>query len=127
MVAVPHAVQTGTGDCSVRRHAVPAVPVLGSFIAPGLYNDESAWRSCAGLQRCAVLLGAAFAYFVVFPGFPFLVGVTQGVVMTDIMTFSRFVAACSFAFGLAFEVPMPRSCWCLRARPRRRRTQNDPM
>jgi sec-independent protein translocase protein TatC len=39
-----------------------------AFVAPGMYQQRKALRPAgAGLQRIAVLLGAAFAYFVVFP------------------------------------------------------------
>jgi sec-independent protein translocase protein TatC len=54
-------------------------------------------------------LGAAFAYFVVFPlVFAFLTGVApEGVaVMTDITHYLDFVLTLFFAFGLAFEVPI---------------------
>ncbi len=80
------------------------------FIAPGLYHHEK--RLAFPLLASSVLLfylGAAFAYFVVFPlVFAFLTGVApEGVaVMTDITHYLDFVLTLFFAFGLAFEVPI---------------------
>ena len=80
------------------------------FIAPGLYQHEK--RLAFPLLASSVLLfylGAAFAYFVVFPlVFAFLTGVApEGVaVMTDITHYLDFVLTLFFAFGLAFEVPI---------------------
>jgi len=80
------------------------------FIAPGLYQHEK--RLAFPLLASSVVLfylGAAFAYFVVFPlVFAFLTGVApEGVaVMTDITHYLDFVLMLFFAFGLAFEVPI---------------------
>lgn len=80
------------------------------FIAPGLYQHEK--RLAFPLLASSVMLfylGAAFAYFVVFPlVFAFLTGVApEGVaVMTDITHYLDFVLTLFFAFGLAFEVPI---------------------
>lgn len=80
------------------------------FIAPGLYQHEK--RLAVPLLASSVILfylGAAFAYFVVFPlVFAFLTGVApEGVaVMTDITHYLDFVLTLFFAFGLAFEVPI---------------------
>jgi sec-independent protein translocase protein TatC len=80
------------------------------FIAPGLYQHEK--RLAFPLLASSVMLfylGAAFAYFVVFPlVFAFLTGVApEGVaVMTDITHYLDFVLMLFFAFGLAFEVPI---------------------
>ena len=80
------------------------------FIAPGLYQHEK--RLAFPLLASSVLLfylGAAFAYFAVFPlVFAFLTGVApEGVaVMTDITHYLDFVLTLFFAFGLAFEVPI---------------------
>lgn len=80
------------------------------FIAPGLYQHEK--RLAFPLLATSVALfylGAAFAYFVVFPLiFAFLTGVApEGVaVMTDITHYLDFVLTLFFAFGLAFEVPI---------------------
>ena len=54
-------------------------------------------------------LGAAFAYFVVFPLiFVFFIGIapTDVAVMTDIGRYLDFVIALFFAFGFSFEVPI---------------------
>lgn len=91
-----------------------AMPVVlyqaWAFIAPGLYSQER--RLAVPLLISSILLfylGAAFAYFVVFPlMFGFFTGTApDGVtVMTDISSFLSFVLALFFAFGLAFEVPV---------------------
>ena len=80
------------------------------FIAPGLDYHER--RLALPLLASSILLfylGAAFAYFVVFPlVFAFLTGVApEGVaVMTDITHYLDFVLTLFFAFGIAFEVPI---------------------
>ena len=54
-------------------------------------------------------LGAAFAYFVVFPLiFSFFISIApEGIsVMTDISRYLDFVITLFFAFGFAFEVPV---------------------
>ena len=54
-------------------------------------------------------LGAAFAYFVVFPLiFAFFISIApEGIaVMTDISRYLDFVITIKFAFGFAFEVPV---------------------
>lgn len=81
-----------------------------SFIAPGLYLHERK-RAIPLLISSTLLfyLGAAFAYFVVFPlVFGFLSNTApQGVeVMTDISRYLDFVLTLFFAFGIAFEVPV---------------------
>ncbi|MGD8843066.1 MAG: twin-arginine translocase subunit TatC [Gammaproteobacteria bacterium] len=81
-----------------------------AFIAPGLYQHER--RRVVPLLVSSTLLfylGAAFAYFVVFPlVFAFLTGTApEGVaVMTDISRYLDFVLTLFFAFGVAFEVPV---------------------
>ncbi len=83
---------------------------LWAFVAPGLYRHEK--RLVFPLLVSSTVLfylGAAFAYFVVFPlVFGFLtksapVGVA---VMTDISKYLDFVLTMFFAFGAAFEVPV---------------------
>lgn len=91
-----------------------AIPVvlyqLWSFIAPGLYRNEK--RLAIPLLVSSVLLfylGAAFAYFVVFPlvfGFFTAAGPTEVQIMTDISSYLDFVLKMFFAFGLAFEIPI---------------------
>lgn len=91
-----------------------AMPVIlyqaWAFIAPGLYRHERK-RVMPLLVSSTLLfyLGAAFAYFVVFPlAFGFLTKTApEGVeVMTDISRYLDFVLTMFFAFGVAFEVPV---------------------
>jgi len=91
-----------------------AMPVIlyqaWAFIAPGLYLHER--KRVVPLLVSSTLLfyvGAAFAYFVVFPlVFGFLTQTApEGVeVMTDISRYLDFVLTMFFAFGIAFEVPI---------------------
>jgi sec-independent protein translocase protein TatC len=80
------------------------------FVAPGLYQHER--RLVLPLVASSVLLfylGAAFAYFIVFPMiFAFFTATApEGVaVMTDINHYLDFVLTLFFAFGVAFEVPI---------------------
>jgi sec-independent protein translocase protein TatC len=83
---------------------------LWAFVAPGLYQHERVL--VVPLVASSVVLfylGAAFAYFLVFPmifGF-FTATAPEGVaVMTDINHYLDFVLTLFFAFGLAFEVPI---------------------
>ncbi|MDH5693388.1 MAG: twin-arginine translocase subunit TatC [Gammaproteobacteria bacterium] len=81
-----------------------------SFIAPGLYGHEKKIMLPLLLSSSFLFyLGAAFAYFVVFPiMFGFFTSVApEGVeVMTDISSYLNFILKIFFAFGLAFEVPI---------------------
>lgn len=83
---------------------------LWAFVAPGLYLHER--RMVFPLMTSSTVLfylGAAFAYFVVFPlMFKFFVAITpEGIAMnTDIGRYLSFVTAIFFAFGVAFEVPI---------------------
>ncbi len=83
---------------------------LWAFVAPGLYRHER--KRVMPLLVSSTLLfyiGAAFAYFVVFPlVFGFLTKTApEGVaVMTDISRYLDFVLTMFFAFGVAFEVPV---------------------
>jgi len=91
-----------------------AMPIIlhqfWGFIAPGLYQHER--RLVMPLVVSSALLfylGAAFAYFVVFPMiFAFFTATApDGVaVMTDINNYLDFVLTLFFAFGVAFEVPI---------------------
>lgn len=81
-----------------------------AFIAPGLYQHEKQ-RTLPLLVSSTLLfyVGAAFAYFIVFPlVFGFLTHTApEGVeVMTDISRYLDFVLTLFFAFGIAFEVPV---------------------
>lgn len=83
---------------------------IWGFIAPGLYQSERRFALPLLASSAALFyLGAAFAYFVVFPlvfGF-FATTAPQGVaVMTDISHYLDFVLTLFFAFGFAFEVPV---------------------
>jgi len=91
-----------------------AIPVilyqLWSFIAPGLYAHEK--RLAFPLLFTSVLLfylGAAFAYYVVFPlvfGFFTAIGPEGIVELPDISSYLNFVLKMFFAFGVAFEIPI---------------------
>lgn len=91
-----------------------AIPVilyqLWSFIAPGLYKHEK--RLAFPLLATSVVLfylGAAFAYFVVFPlvfGFFTAIGPEGIVELPDISSYLNFVLKMFFAFGVAFEIPI---------------------
>ena len=83
---------------------------LWMFIAPGLYKKEKK-LVLPILMSSSILfyLGAAFAYFVVFPLlFSFFISIApDGIsVMTDISRYLDFVITLFFAFGFAFEVPI---------------------
>lgn len=91
-----------------------AMPVIvyqiWGFVAPGLYKNEKKLVYPLMVTSTALFyLGAAFAYFAVFPlvfGF-FTSVVPDGVeVATDISKYLDFVLKLFFAFGLAFEVPV---------------------
>jgi sec-independent protein translocase protein TatC len=91
-----------------------AIPVVlyqaWAFVAPGLYRHEK--KLAVPLLLSSVLLfylGAAFAYFLVFPAMlGFFVGTTPtGVqMMTDMGSYLDFVMILLLAFGVAFEVPV---------------------
>ncbi|MGO1693793.1 MAG: twin-arginine translocase subunit TatC [Marinobacter sp.] len=91
-----------------------AIPIilyqLWSFVAPGLYAHEK--RLAFPLLFTSVLLfylGAAFAYFVVFPlVFNFFTAIgPEGIVeLPDISSYLNFVLKMFFAFGVAFEIPI---------------------
>lgn len=91
-----------------------AIPVilyqLWSFIAPGLYAHEK--KLAFPLLFTSVILfyvGAAFAYFVVFPlvfGFFTAIGPEGIVELPDITSYLNFVLKMLFAFGIAFEIPI---------------------
>ncbi len=81
-----------------------------AFVAPGLYKHEKkVLMPMVGSSAFLFYLGAAFAYFVVFPlVFSFMVATTpEGVNMApDITQYLEFVLTLFFAFGIAFEVPI---------------------
>nr|VFJ86314.1 MAG: sec-independent protein translocase protein TatC [Candidatus Kentron sp. LFY] len=83
---------------------------LWAFVAPGLYKKEKKLAYPLMITSTVLFyLGAAFAYFAVFPlVFGFFTSVApEGVeVATDISKYLDFVLKLFFAFGLAFEVPV---------------------
>jgi sec-independent protein translocase protein TatC len=91
-----------------------SIPVIlyqfWAFVAPGLYKREK--KMILPLLIASSLLfylGAAFAYFVVFPiifGFLTAAAPTGVAVMTDITKYLDFVLTLFFAFGVCFEVPI---------------------
>lgn len=83
---------------------------IWAFVAPGLYEHEKSLVSPLLIASTLLFyLGAAFAYYVIFPViFEFFMsisldGVTQ---MTDITDYLDFVLKMFLAFGIAFEVPV---------------------
>src|ERR1700678_1205141 len=93
----------GTGMPYVPYHA-------WAFVAPGLYRHEKSLA--VPLLISSVLLfylGAAFAYYLVFPVMlSFFVATTPNGVqmMTDMGSYLDFVMILLLAFGVAFEVPV---------------------
>ena len=83
---------------------------LWMFTAPGLYEKERKLVLPILISSSLLFyLGAAFAYFVVFPLiFTFFISIApEGIaVMTDISRYLDFVITLFFAFGFAFEVPI---------------------
>ena len=81
-----------------------------AFVAPGLYQHEK--KLAVPMLVSSVLLfylGAAFAYYLVFPVMlSFFVATTPtGVqMMTDMGSYLDFVMVLLLAFGVAFEVPV---------------------
>ncbi len=83
---------------------------IWGFIAPGLYkHEQKMFLPLLVSSSILFYLGAAFAYYVIFPlVFQFftsiqLEGVTQ---MTDITDYLDFVLKMFVAFGMVFEVPV---------------------
>ena len=91
-----------------------AIPIVlyqaWAFVAPGLYKHEK--KLAIPLLISSIILfylGAAFAYYAVFPVMlSFFVATTPpGVqMMTDMGSYLDFVMVLLLAFGLAFEVPV---------------------
>ena len=83
---------------------------LWMFTAPGLYDKEKKLVFPILVSSSLLFyLGAAFAYFVVFPLiFAFFISIApEGIsLMTDISRYLDFVITLFFAFGFAFEVPV---------------------
>ncbi|HBC57414.1 MAG TPA: twin-arginine translocase subunit TatC [Gammaproteobacteria bacterium] len=83
---------------------------IWAFVAPGLYQQEK--RLVVPLLASSSVLfylGAAFAYFAVFPiifGFFTRIAPEGVAVMTDINHYFNFTLKMFFAFGIAFETPI---------------------
>jgi len=83
---------------------------LWAFVAPGMYRHEKALVYPLLVTSTVLFyLGAAFAYYAVFPlMFAFFTAAAPAgvTVMTDIAHYLDFVLKLFMAFGLAFEVPI---------------------
>jgi len=83
---------------------------LWKFIAPGLYAQERKYVfSFVFMSSLLFFLGAAFAYYVVFPfGFKFFLSYAEGYVTASLsMQWSlSFVTRLIMAFGIVFEMPV---------------------
>jgi sec-independent protein translocase protein TatC len=83
---------------------------IWSFIAPGLYKQEKKLILPLVVSSTILFyLGIVFAFFVVFPlAFDFLATIGPDAVnfAPDIANYLDFVLKVSFAFGVAFEVPI---------------------
>ncbi len=80
------------------------------FVAPGLYHHERRFARPMILFSCmAFLMGAAFAYFIVFPkAFAFLASFAgkQLILVPRLKDYLSFALRLMFVFGLAFQVPV---------------------
>jgi len=83
---------------------------LWSFIAPGLYENEKKYVIPFVVSASFMFaLGAAFAYYVVFPyGFTYLVNFGGDTVnaMISIGEYLGFFLKLIFGFGISFELPV---------------------
>ena len=83
---------------------------IWSFVAPGMYKHEKRFAIPLLVSSVALFyLGAAFAYYAVFPlifAFFTSVGPEDITIMTDINSYLSFVLKLFFAFGIAFEIPI---------------------
>lgn len=83
---------------------------IWAFIAPGLYANEKKLALPFVIGTTVMfLLGAAFAYYIVFPyGFSYLVNFGEGsvVAMISIGEYLSFFLKLMFGFGISFELPM---------------------
>lgn len=110
-VAAPFLVPMKTALLAALFVCVPYILYqLWAFVAPGLYRHERqlVWPLLIS-STLLFYLGAAFAYFIVFPlvfGFFASVTPTGVTMMTDINEYLSFILKLFFAFGAAFEVPV---------------------
>ena len=104
------AVQAGAAARHRARHALRAVSGLGIRRARACTSTRRSWPCRCSISSILLFyLGAAFAYYVVFPVMlSFFVATTpHGVqMMTDMGSYLDFVMVLLLAFGLAFEVPV---------------------
>lgn len=95
-----------------------AFPVVASqvwmFVAPGLYkNEKGAFLPYLFATPILFIMGAALAYFVIFPAvftfllkFQQLTGDVKIVVTPKMSEYLTFVLRLTFAFGFAFQMPV---------------------
>jgi len=91
-----------------------ATPVIffqaWKFVAPGLYTHEKRYVwPFVGTATVFFLIGANFAYWVVFPfGFQFLLGYAVGAIQATISidAYLGFATKLMLAFGAVFELPV---------------------
>jgi len=83
---------------------------LWKFVAPGLYAQEKKYIFAFVIMSSMLFfMGAAFAYYVVFPfGFKFFLGYATGYVTANLSVqwYLSFVTRLIMAFGLVFEMPV---------------------
>jgi sec-independent protein translocase protein TatC len=83
---------------------------IWKFVAPGLYAQEKKYVTAfVFMSSLLFFLGAAFAYYIVFPfGFEFFLGYAEGYVTANlsIQWYLSFVVRLIMAFGLVFEMPV---------------------
>lgn len=80
------------------------------FVSPGLYDSEKKWVTPLVVTSTTLfLLGASFAYFVVFPfGFPVMLSVAGEDVQAvlSIEKYLSFATTLMLAFGISYQLPV---------------------
>ncbi|GHV03545.1 Sec-independent protein translocase protein TatC [Campylobacterota bacterium] len=83
---------------------------IWAFVAPGLYANEKRFAVPFVLATTIMfLIGAAFAYYIVFPyGFAYLVnfGASEATAMISMGEYLSFFLKLIFGFGVSFELPV---------------------
>ena len=83
---------------------------IWAFVSPGLYRNEKRLAAPFVIATTIMfLLGAAFAYYIVFPyGFTYLVNFGEGSIMAmiSIGEYLNFFLKLIFGFGMSFELPV---------------------
>lgn len=81
---------------------------LWGFIAPGLYKTERRLViPLAGASTFLFLLGAGFAYYVIFPyAFPFFFTIVDAEVNLSLEAYLSAVIRMMLAFGVCFQLPV---------------------